>query len=215
MKNLFGDSKLFFEKLDGFRDRILFNFINKYWPREILPNHLTIVRIIIGIFLFVMLFYYQNNNGLVILSLFCLGALTDLLDGSVARVLNKKTKFGAIIDSAADRFLIIPIAVYSLFEQHGWLLFLIVISEIINALISLWAQLKGIFIESNIFGKVKMFLHSVVFAAIILFWPKPPHLFFIYLLWLSLILMTASIFLKFIDVKSLIKAKSFNDSKNI
>jgi phosphatidylglycerophosphate synthase len=140
-----------------------------------------------------------------IISLFCVGALTDLLDGSVARGLKKETKIGALLDPAADRILIIPIAIYSLFTDHKWLLLWLLLLEIINALSSIYAHGKNIFIESNIFGKVKMVLQSIVFVAILVFWPKTPNMFFIYILWFTVILIIVSIYFKILEIKKIVK----------
>ncbi len=150
MNTFFKSLKAFLEKMDGFRDKALFVFIKPYWPRKITPNHITIVRIFIGIILFISLFYYGNNNGWLIIPLFFVGIITDLLDGSVARALRQETKLGAMLDSAADRILIIPIAVYSLFNSHKLLFVAIIVIEIINMIISLIASAKNIFTESNI-----------------------------------------------------------------
>ncbi len=202
MKDFLYDIKLFLEKIDGARDKILFIFIKPYWPRRILPNHLTVVRIIIGLSLFIFLFYFKNTSELFIISLFCVGALTDMLDGSVARGLHEETKLGAILDSVADRILIIPIAVYSLFTLHRWLFLLLILLEVINALLSVYAQGKNIFIKSNIFGKIKMVLQSVVFGAILIFWPRPPNMFFIDLLWISMYFIIISIFFKILELQT-------------
>ena len=205
MKNFFHKLKVFLEKLDGFRDRVLFAFIKPYWPRAVTPNHLTIVRIAIGVFLFVLLFYYKTTSGVLIISLFCIGAFTDMLDGSVARGLHKETKAGAILDSVADRILIIPIAVYSLFSLHRWLFLILIMLEIINALVSSYGHGKNVFLEANIFGKVKMFLQSIVFASILVFWPKPPHPIFTDILWLSALLLVISIIFKILDTNKTIR----------
>lgn len=201
MKNLLYDLKSFFEKIDGLRDRVLFAFIKPYWPRQVSPNQLTIFRIVIGIFLFIVLFFYKESNALLVIPLFFIGTLTDLLDGSVARALNKETRVGAMLDPAADRILIIPIAVYSLFTDHRWLLLWLLLLEIVNALISIYAYSKNIFLQPNIFGKIKMVLQSIVFAAILIFWPKTPHIFFIYILWFSIIFMIISIYFKTLETQ--------------
>ena len=154
MNNFLSETKSFLEKIDKLRDRVLFIFIKPYWPRQILPNHLTIIRILIGIYLFILLFYYNNNNKILIITAFCLGALTDLLDGSIARCLKKETKLGAMIDPIADRILIIPIAAYILFIYHRWLLLSLMLLEIINALISVYALGKNVFVHSYVFGKI-------------------------------------------------------------
>ena len=193
--------KEFFEKIDQQRDKLLFIFIKPYWPRHITPNQITIVRIVIAISLFILLFFYKNDNKLLIISLFCLGAFSDLLDGSVARGINKVTKIGAMLDPAADRILIVPIAVYSLFFNHKWLLLFLIILEIINALVSIWAHGKNIFITSNIFGKIKMFLQSLVFVFILVYFPKEPNIFFINIIWISTIFLAISIYLKILEIR--------------
>jgi len=200
MREFLEQLKISLEKIDGLRDKYLSFFILPCWPRIILPNHLTISRIIIGVFLSITLFYYNNNDKAIIISLFLIGALTDLLDGSVARALKKETKLGAILDPIADRILIIPIAFYSLFSSYRWLLLFLIILEIANGFVSMNANSKNIFLGPNIFGKTKMVLQSVVFAAILIFWPKTPHPFFITILWLSTVSLGISIFFKIIEI---------------
>ena len=85
------------KEIDRQKDAWLFGFIDKYWPRRILPNHLTIARIVIGLFLFVLLFDFRHSNGLLILPIFALGALTDLFDGALARHFHQETNFGKTI----------------------------------------------------------------------------------------------------------------------
>ena len=71
--------------------------------------------------------------------------MTDLFDGSVARGLNEITEFGAMLDSTADRILIIPIAFYALFKFQKWLLLALVLAEIINAVASMFYKSKEIY----------------------------------------------------------------------
>ena len=112
MRNFLNDLQFFLEKIDHYRDEFLFLFIKPYWPRKITPNKITYVRVFVGVLLFVLLFFFHLENKPLIISLFCLGVITDLFDGSVARGLNKVTEFGAMLDSTADRILILPIASY-------------------------------------------------------------------------------------------------------
>jgi cardiolipin synthase len=66
-----------------------------------IPNLLTLVRAL-GIPLFLWLYLRQHASTLsfVVLSV---GALTDYLDGKLARLLNQETKLGAALDPAIDR----------------------------------------------------------------------------------------------------------------
>lgn len=192
MVEILHDAEAYLETLNRQKDELLFGFIKKYWPRQITPNHLTIVRIGIGLALFYLLFFVREENSIIILPLFFAGILTDLLDGAIARCLKMETRFGIIVDPVADRIIIIPVAIYSLLA-NPLLLSIIVTTEIINAFISLLAMGKKIFFGSSIFGKVKMFLQSIVFLAILVFWPSSPNVVFIYLLWLSVGFMVISL----------------------
>jgi len=202
------DLELLLENANQAKDRMLFAFLKENWPMSITPNHLTIVRVVIGVILFFLLFNYKNDSGLIIMPLFLLGTLTDLLDGVIARGFNKITHFGEIADPIADRILIMPIALYSLISYNRVLFLLIIFSEVINAIIAVSVLGKKIDFGSNIFGKTKMVLQSMVFIAILLFWPQMPNAFFVGLLWLSLIFMAISIIFKLISVKGYYEARS-------
>lgn len=211
MKNLLNDFKYLLEKIDHYRDELLFLFIKPYWPRKISPNQLTYVRIAIGLLLFVLLFFFGIEDKLLIISLFCIGALTDLFDGSVARGLNKITELGTMLDPIADRVLIVPIAVYSLYGGQKWLLLLLLLAEVAGALVSTFYKSKEARVNINIFGKTKMFLLSIVFVALLIVWPNTPSVFFVDILWISLIFSLLSIFTRLLELKN----KGYVKFKNI
>lgn len=202
MKNFLESLKYFLEKIDHYRDELLFIFIKPYWPRKISPNQITYLRVIVGALLFVILFLFGIEDKLLVLSLFCLGALTDLFDGSVARGLNKVTEFGAMLDPVADRILILPIAFYSLHESHKWLLLLLLLVEVVGAIISIFHKSKETDVKANIFGKTKMVLLSIVFIAILISWPNAPSVFFVDVIWASLIFSFLSIFSRLLELKN-------------
>lgn len=215
------DLQIFLEKIDSYRDKALFIFIKPYWPRRITPNQITSIRIAIGVLLFVLLFFFSIENRALIMWLFIVGVLTDFLDGPVARGTNKVTELGAMLDSTADRILIVPIAFYSLFNLHRWLLLTLILAEIINTIFSIWYKSKDIYYESNIFGKVKMTLLSIVFVAILIVWPRLPPQLFIYFLWLTVPFSFLSIFSKVLElnakghIKNKIIAKQIDKYTNI
>ncbi|MFA5878537.1 MAG: CDP-alcohol phosphatidyltransferase family protein [Candidatus Staskawiczbacteria bacterium] len=160
--------KNFLENIDHHRDQFLFPFILKYWPRFIVPNHLTILRIILAILIITLLLLgFTHLFWLVVI--FCTAALLDLFDGSVARALDKKTQIGAVLDSLADKVLILPIAIFILAKDHIWLLVLLILPEVIAGLLVIYHQRKKKEVKVNIFGKTKMVLESFGFGIIILF----------------------------------------------
>ncbi len=69
-----------------------------------LPNSLTLLRILL-VPVFSYLFLIENYRWA--LAVFAVSGLTDLLDGALARMLNKKTTLGAVLDPAADKFLML------------------------------------------------------------------------------------------------------------
>lgn len=202
MKNIINKLEFFLEKIDAQRDELLFLFIKPYWPRKILPNHVTYARLVVGIFLSFLLFFFGIENKILIISLFFIGIITDFIDGPVARGTNKVTEFGAILDSFSDRILIIPIAVYALLDSYGWLLLALILAEVANAIASAYYNnSKEIYLESNIFGKTKMVLMSIVFAVILIVWPNTPPTFFIIMLWLTVPLSFLSALTKILELK--------------
>ena len=82
-----------------------------------LPNILTLLRIA-AIPLFVVIFYlpYPWSNEATA-ALFALAALTDWLDGFLARRLNQQSAFGAFLDPVADK-LMVSVALVLLVGQH-------------------------------------------------------------------------------------------------
>ncbi len=76
-----------------------------------LPNLLTWLRIIL-IPLFVGVFYFEKswvsvpNQNLVATIIFTAAAITDWLDGWVARKLNQTSAFGAFLDPVADKLMV-------------------------------------------------------------------------------------------------------------
>ena len=194
MKNFLDGFKSFLEKIDYYRNEVLYFFIKPYWPRKITPNQVTWIRVYLSIILFILLFWFDIENKTLILSLFCVGVFTDLIDGPIARGTNQVTEFGAMLDSTADRILILPIAFYSLYYSNKWLLLALILVEIINAIASIFYKSKEIYLESNIYGKTKMVLMSVVFIAILFMWPASPSKIFLYALWLTIPFSFLSIF---------------------
>ena len=71
-----------------------------------LPNVLTLVRLAL-IPVFVILFYWPTEiSNLLAAIVFIAAALTDLLDGFLARKLKQTTKFGAFLDPVADKIIV-------------------------------------------------------------------------------------------------------------
>ena len=73
-----------------------------------LPNMLTVLRLFLAPFLGFVLVIYPNASGAKIaLLIFVISAITDFLDGYLARYLNKISNLGKLLDPVADKALII------------------------------------------------------------------------------------------------------------
>ena len=71
-----------------------------------IPNSLTVIRILL-IPVFILVFYLPYKwTHLAAAGMFALGAITDWLDGYLARKLNQTSRFGAFLDPVADKLLV-------------------------------------------------------------------------------------------------------------
>ena len=96
-----------------------------------IPNSLTILRICL-IPVLVVVFYLPFKNHLMVAAvIFAFAAVTDWIDGYLARRLDQMTTFGAFLDPVADK-LMVAIALVLLVERHDTLLFTLAACVIIG-----------------------------------------------------------------------------------
>ncbi len=169
-----------------------------------IPNKLTLSRIImIPLFMFVLL---QRENmaataDIIALIIFSLAALTDALDGYLARKHELVTKFGKIADPLADKLLIIAalISFVALGEITVWPTILIIGREMAVTGLRVVAASEGIIISASYWGKAKTITQIAAILSLIIhpniiaigdFWPQ-------LLLWLAVIITLYSGYLYF------------------
>lgn len=96
-----------------------------------LPNLLTLSRIIM-IPVFVVVFYLPVQwSYLASAAIFAIAALTDWLDGYLARKLDQSTPFGAFLDPVADK-LMVAVALALLIQEYSAILLTIPATVIIG-----------------------------------------------------------------------------------
>jgi cardiolipin synthase len=97
-------------------------------PVLTLPNLLTASRLILAPFVAWRL-ALQDVEGA--FGLFVIAALTDLLDGWLARLLNQKSDFGAWLDPIADKTMILTTLIFLALTEllPLWLLWLILLRD--------------------------------------------------------------------------------------
>jgi cardiolipin synthase len=129
-----------------------------------LPNLLTWLRIVL-IPLFVGVFYFEKswvsipNQNLVATIIFSAAAITDWLDGWLARKLNQTSAFGAFLDPVADK-LMVAAALITLvqLERVDAIIALIIIGReiTISALREWMAKIgEGRSVAVSLLGKIK------------------------------------------------------------
>lgn len=94
-----------------------------------LPNSLTLLRILL---VPVFTYFFLKGEYRIALITFVVTGLTDVVDGFLARVLQKKTTLGAVLDPAADKLLMlvtfIVLAMRNLVPP--WLSFLVILRDL-------------------------------------------------------------------------------------
>jgi len=120
-----------------------------------LPNKLTLLRIALTP---VYLILQAQNRSFSALAVFAVAALTDLLDGRLARARGQVTNFGKFMDPIADKLLIIP-AMVLMVSQNGlvpaWVCIVCVAREFIVSGLRMVAAERGVVIPAGQMGKVK------------------------------------------------------------
>ena len=122
-----------------------------------LPNKLTVVRIVLApLFLALALWEFPFHYA-VSLVVFIAAALTDMLDGKIARSSNLITNLGKFLDPLADKML--TTAAFLLFlaidKMNVWALMLILTREFMVTSVRLLAAKGGKVIAASLWGKAK------------------------------------------------------------
>lgn len=138
-----------------------------------LPNLITLLRIGIIPVLFFLLLDPGRTWSLIIAILFILAALTDLLDGYVARKYQIVTNIGKLLDPIADKLivntamiLLIPIG-----RIPAWVVAIIVIRDFIVDGIRSIATAEGLVIDASSLGKRKTLCQIFAISALIIHYP--------------------------------------------
>jgi CDP-diacylglycerol--glycerol-3-phosphate 3-phosphatidyltransferase len=138
-----------------------------------LPNAVTMLRICIIPVLFFLLFDPDRIWSLIIAVLFIMAALTDLLDGYLARRYHIVTNIGKLLDPVVDKIivntamiLLIPIG-----RIPAWIVAIIIIRDFIVDGIRTIATSEGMIIDASKLGKRKMLCQIFAVSALIIHYP--------------------------------------------
>ncbi len=134
-----------------------------------LPNSLTMMRIFLVPLLVVVLLTELPDKEFWGLGIFLVAALTDMLDGIIARRTNRITVTGAMLDPIADK-LLMSAAFISLVELDlapAWMVTCIIAREFAVTALRMVALERGIPIAANWLGKAKTTAQVIAVALLI------------------------------------------------
>ena len=136
-----------------------------------LPNKLTLLRIIaIPVFIMVLMM----GHGYVATIIFIAAALTDMLDGHIARKYDLVTNFGKLMDPLADKLLVMSalLCLVELGDVAGWMVIVILAREFAVTGLRQVAAAEGIVIAAGITGKIKTITQMIAIPLLLLDnWP--------------------------------------------
>lgn len=171
--------------------------MQKYGSKEILTksNMISFFRLLLAIPLWPLLGRLDvPGNRLIIISICIIAAISDSLDGYLARKYNEITELGKIIDPLADKILVaaIIIKLYISGEIPGYFFFMVIGRD---ALIFLGgmvvAKILGRVLPSNVLGKMTVSSIGVLILLIIGGLDRS-NLIFISIYYLTIILIVVS-----------------------
>lgn len=144
-----------------------------------LANQLTIARLVMVPFIGYLLVARFHGHDIAALALFLLAALTDTLDGQIARRRNQVSELGKFLDPLADKFLIVTVLV--ILVGRGslpfWVVLIIFGREFLITGLRSVAASRGVVIAATSWGKSKTLSQTVMIVLILLegamMWLKP------------------------------------------
>ena len=118
----------------------------------LLPNLITISRLIVSIYLFL---YYSISDfsTAVLVTLIALIGISDSIDGIVARKLNQVTKLGTILDPVCDRTVFILLLFWLSDIFPNWFFYGVILREFLVLLGSIYVLLNTKTLTVSNYGK--------------------------------------------------------------
>lgn len=135
-----------------------------------IPNLLSLFRIVLVPLLVVVLLTKFEGKEFVGLGLFLLAALTDFLDGFIARRRKLVTRLGKLLDPAADKILTSAafISLVALNIAPAWIVMIIIAREFAVSALRSFAAAHHVVIAATLAGKIKTIVQVLAIALLII-----------------------------------------------
>jgi CDP-diacylglycerol--glycerol-3-phosphate 3-phosphatidyltransferase len=143
--------------------------------REIfnLPNIITLIRISVVPFLFILLTEPGEFWSLLLAILFAVASITDMLDGYIARKYNMITTMGKFLDPLADKLIVntAMILMIPINRIPAWIVAVTIIRDLIVDGIRSIASSEGLYIQASTLGKQKTIAQLFAVTALMVWYP--------------------------------------------
>lgn len=135
-----------------------------------LPNQVTLARILLIPVFMVALFSQVKFGEWIAAIVFIIAAIMDGVDGYLARIQKRVTRFGKFFDPLADKLLISAalISLVDLGEISAWVAMLIIGREFAVTAIRLVALDRGKIVPAGKLGKAKTVMQIIAIIAFLL-----------------------------------------------
>ena len=135
-----------------------------------LPNTITLMRISVVPFLFILLSKPGEFWSLVIAGLFVVASITDFFDGYIARKYHMITTMGKFLDPIADKIIVntAMILMIPIGRIPAWIVAITIIRDLIVDVIRSIASSEGIYIQASILGKQKTVTQIIAVTALMI-----------------------------------------------
>jgi CDP-diacylglycerol--glycerol-3-phosphate 3-phosphatidyltransferase len=137
------------------------------------PNTVTILRLAVIPVLFLLLLSPGPTGSLVIAFFFILAALTDILDGYIARKYQVETVMGKFLDPIADKLIIntAMILMIPIGRIPAWIVAVIILRDFIVDGIRSIASSDGLIIQASLHAKQKTLCQNFAVSALMIHYP--------------------------------------------
>ncbi len=134
------------------------------------PNKITIFRMFISPIFLVIYILNIKHKMLISALIFAIGAVTDAVDGKLARKNNIVTNFGKLLDPIADKVLVTAgfLALMNDGLCNIWIVMLMLTREFAVTSVRLIAAAQGVVIPANIGGKIKTIAQMVSLVSVMI-----------------------------------------------
>ena len=135
-----------------------------------LANKITLLRMLITPVVIVLLYFHGPVTCVLATIAFAFAAMTDWIDGYVARRENMVTSMGKFLDPLADKVLICSVLIMFCYLQWApaWVVIVIVCRELIVTGLRAMAIDEGMVLAADKFGKAKTIVQIIAILPMLL-----------------------------------------------